>query len=88
MSGAFGQEAEHAAPERGLAAPGLADEADRLARQQIEADAVDRAHGAALVAVPDVQVAKRQDRLFHLPASSSTSGADAGPTADDPIARR
>ena len=46
------------AAERRLAAAGLAHEPDRLARHQIEADAVDGAHGAALVAVPDAQVAQ------------------------------
>ena len=38
-------QAEHRARHRGLAAAALADQAQRLARRQRQADAVDRAHG-------------------------------------------
>src|SRR6266404_9911689 len=37
-------QAEHGARHRGLAAAALADQAERLARRQRQADAVDRAH--------------------------------------------
>ena len=58
VAGALREQAEHAAAERRLAAARLADQADGLAGHQVEADAVDGAHGAALVAVPDAQVAQ------------------------------
>src|SRR3954463_569805 len=82
--GALGQQADHAAAERGLAAARLADQPDRLGRIEVEIDAVDGAHGAAVGAVPDPKVANGEARLSHSPASSSTVPADAGPTADDP----
>ncbi len=60
---ALGQQPDQAAAERGLAAAGLADQSEDLALPDVEAHAVDRAHRAALGAVPDAQVARLQHRL-------------------------
>ena len=54
---------EDAATERRLAAAGLADETENLARTDVERDAVDRSNGATQRAVVDAQIAHGDDRL-------------------------
>ena len=54
-------QAHEAAPERRLAAAGLADEAERLARAHLEADAVDRLHARDLA--PDHAAARDREVL-------------------------
>ena len=57
-----GKQPEDPAAERGLAAAGLADEADDLSRVDVERDAVDGAHGAARRPVVDAQSAPTRRR--------------------------
>src|SRR5262249_45938601 len=71
-------EAEHAATGGGLAATGLADESERLARLDVKIDAVDRMDGPALALQQTGadrerlgQVADTEQRLGHCRTASS-----------------
>ena len=56
MPGGIGDEAQEGARRDALAAAGLADQAERLAVADVEADAVDGVDDAALGAEMDLQV--------------------------------
>ena len=68
------QQAEDAAAERRLAAAGLADEAEDVARVDLERDAVDGAHLPAGRAVPDPQVADARTGPASAHGSRSSRG--------------
>lgn len=55
----------HREGDRGLAAAGLAGEAEHLTRHDVKADRIDGAHVAALGDVVDAELAHRQQGLLH-----------------------